>query len=825
MKVLLSGNSPNIQFYTSRFQTFKNIELFHVSDNKSNTFKLQTKQYGTVKYSLENHFTSLQNLIEGLKLISNDFKFNLIIFSVSSLKELANILNLLKSVIDNTKTKILIESSGYLPLESFLLNNKSNDSLQSNIFSILTFYDIRELNNNEYKQQQQSDSKDNYQRIILGKSSYPISNSKQIQPKYDTKVQSKLKDLASIFKKCFNQNDIITCNMEPKKFISEQWSMAIPNICLNPLMILFQESNIDKFLNEILAKPLISGLVTEILTVAKSSNILLAPNINNETHIIESWQSHYQRLGDIPPLVFNFKQNLSNHLNLDLLLLNPILLADDLSIKTPYLEFLYTVMIQYSNINERKANWFVRKENMEQLEQAIEGLNNDKRHILNKYHILQENFEKANIELTDIKNKIKLLELENVQLKQSNEIKLNEKDEIINDLKLKLSSSSSPNLNNDTHISNDQISTSTTQIESKELLNINMSIKERENQLVDRELALKKKELELDKKLATIQQQGQQIQLQQPLYINSMKTQVSPPLKSPASFNSPNNMLKPQPLPYVHSTSSNGNINRSNHSTPTLPNVSASKFVDPISSNLSPPLDITDNFQQLHHKPSFGSHPFKPTSRKNRKDNLPAIGNASSIGFNDVSTSPNLLSPVGRRVSSMPTQSTKFHTHNTLSEHNDLSRQGLGILNIPQPNKNVPLGISNNNHTTTTTNNNNNGTGSRNLTPSNADTLKQQTSKSIQSGSNNSTSNININPPGNINDTQLTPPPTNLFNSTPRQSPTSSPVIISHKFGKDEVTNSKTTNVQESASNEISVNGKENKSKKKFGDLFHRNKK
>ena len=454
--------------------------------------------------------------------------------------------------------------------------------------------------------------------------------------------------------------------------------------------------------------------------------------------------------------------------------------------------------------------------------QETEKLSNNSEEILNKYHLLQDDFEKNKTELTDFENKIKFLERENVQLKQSNKKNLDERDKIINDLKLKLASSSSfsPNLNNDTHISTDQISTSTTQVESKELLDVNMSMKEREKQLLDRELALKKKELELEKKLSTVQQHGQ---LQQPLYVNNPNAYLSPSPISPIGLNSSPNLSKPQQLPYIHSNSSNGNINRSNHSTPTLPNMSASKFIDPISSGLNPPLDITNGFQQLHQKSSFGSHPIKPTSRKNRKSNLPALGNASSVSFDGVSTSPNILSPVGRRISSMPTQSTNFHTYNTLSENSNLSRQGLGILNYPQHNKNVPSGISGNNHTA-----NSNGIGSRNLTPINTNVSKQQPTKIIHFGSNpNSTSNNNMHQSGNTctnngnvnsSNTSMTSPPSNLFSPTPGQSSTSTPVMVSNE--KDG-----TTNGQEPVSNETTESEKETKSKKKFGSLFHRHKK
>lgn len=830
MKVLLCGNNPNIQFYTSRFQTFPNIELFHVSDIKSNNFQMETLNYGTVQYSLDNHFTSLKNLVEALKHMSHDIRFDLIILSAHSLQELNSIPDILKSVIDKQKTTILIESSGVLPIETFINNN----STFSNVFSILSSYDIRECDSNNYKQFDTSIKN----TITLGQSSYSDVKTKKLtssslSKKYNESVLINLKNLTNIFNKIFEKESVSACDYHPSKFLSEQWSLAIQTICLDPLMVLFQQTDIKTFLNEILAKPLISGLVTEILTLAKANNAKLSSNTDNENHIIKSWRSKYESQQNYyPQLVYNFQKRLTSCLNLDLLLLQPILLADDHDIKTPYLEFLYTVMIQFNNINKNESNWFIRNEKLNDLKQSMSQIKLEKQNLFNDYKSLQDDVQENSIQFKNVQARVNSLEMENLQLKQRNERSIMEKDQIINDLKLQIATLQTEKANVTTEI-NEPIQKVITPpigdstMDTNNNTEMDQSLMEKEKELLAREIELKEKELEMKKQFALQQQQLQQ-QLQQPLYINNnnnnsmVNSPVSPPPNMSPVF--ARGSIKPQQLPYNHSNLSNGNVSRSNHSTPTLPNASASRFVDPISSGLSPPMDITEGFPTLQSKSSFGSHPIKPTSRKNRKSNMPAIGNASSIGFNDVSTQSNVVNPGGRRISSMPTHGVHGGFNNNNSGM-DINRQGLG-LDMSQPNRNMTLGMNNHNSNT------NIGAMS---TPIKNPMTKQSTTKPIQFGSSNPSSSNNVlqfNTSGTSNNnsssnTPQPPQPIQFGSATPSQSNSSTPVVISHAFGQADAS-APTSNVPETTPTETSKdeNHKDKKkSKKKFGGLFKRNKK
>ncbi|WP_280641351.1 hypothetical protein, partial [Streptomyces afghaniensis] len=74
---------------------------------------------------------------------------------------------------------------------------------------------------------------------------------------------------------------INVCNNSFNEFQSIQWNLALAKICLDPLLIIFEETNTEKLTNQILAKPLISGIITEIITIIKSTNIKLNSDFDN----------------------------------------------------------------------------------------------------------------------------------------------------------------------------------------------------------------------------------------------------------------------------------------------------------------------------------------------------------------------------------------------------------------------------------------------------------------------------------------------------------------------------------------------------------------
>ncbi|CAB4255050.1 similar to Saccharomyces cerevisiae YDR251W PAM1 Essential protein of unknown function [Maudiozyma barnettii] len=667
-KVLLVGNNPNILFYTSRFQQGKSIELYHVSDSKSNIYDIETETYGNKHLVIDNHFTSIAHLTEALGETdeTKELKLDLIILSAKSLKDLSSMPEQLKPLFSK-KTKIVIESSGFIQLESFLRNAKEVTGLD--VFAIATNYDIRQVANNHIKEFKNNDNNKN--NIYIGGKTTNVSTTKKKNPlslkdpsKYPSDVMKSLNSLETLLQELFPSDTISNCHKSYTDFLSMQWNMAIPKICLDSLLIIFEETDSKKLVEEVLAKPLISGIITELITISKNMNVKLDPNMENENKLISTWLKEYKS-EKIPSLLYTFIQRTSE-LNLDLLILQPILLADDFNIKTPYLEFLYTTMSQLEKLNNDSSEWFVRAEKVQSYKQQLVTMTKSRDQYSNDFKNLTLDLEKNNNNLNELKgnemylkNQLSIRETEIHKLKDEYEIILQEKNREIENLKHSLRNTSTNNGNsrvinspitdqfvdhdddNDHNDDNDEFKSihetsdlamegDSSALANSSTMDADRSLTTREQILLQREKELQERQDAFDRRLVSQQRSPQfQSPLQYPTQLQA----------SPALYHNNNTAFSAQPpmhnLPHIRTMtppdksvpvfSPYGN-NKSGGNTPTM---TVDKFVDPISSGN---LEMNSSFES----PDMRSHPIVRTNRKNRMNRNTTLGNASSTSLGAV---------------------------------------------------------------------------------------------------------------------------------------------------------------------------------------------
>ncbi|SMN20926.1 similar to Saccharomyces cerevisiae YDR251W PAM1 Essential protein of unknown function [Maudiozyma saulgeensis] len=653
--VLLVGNNPNILFYTSRFQQGKSIELYHISDSKSNIYDIETKTYGNHHLEIDNHFTSIAHLIEALGELdeTKELKLDLIILSVNSLKDLSAIPEQLKPLLSK-KTKIVIESSGFIQLESFLKNAKEVTGLD--VFAMMTDYDIRQVANNHIKEFTSNDDKK--KNIYIGGKTANTSTTKKMKTlslkdpsKYSSDVMKSLNSLQTLFQDLFPSDTISNCHKSYSDFLSTQWNLAIPKICLDPLLIIFEETNSKKLVDQVLAKPLISGIITELITISKNMNVKLDPNMENENKLINTWLKEYNN-EKIPSLLYNFVQRTSE-LNLDLLILQPILLADDFNIKTPYLEFLYTIMCQMEKLNNDSSEWFVRAEQVQSYKQQLVTMTKSRDQYSSNCKNITLDLEKNTTELNELrnndtylKNQLAIRETETNKLKDEYEIILQEKNKEIEYLKSSIANPSTENGNTrtmDSPLSNQLVDNDNDEFKSihedsdmlmdgdssalanSSTMDADRSFNSREQALLQREKELQERQEAFDRRLASQQRSPQfQSPLQYPTQL-----QASPALyhntafsAQPTKHNLPHIRTMTPPEKSVPVFSPYGN-NRSGSNTPTM---TVDKFIDPISSGN---LEMNSSFEN----PDMRSHPIVRTNRKNRMNRNTTLGNASSTSL------------------------------------------------------------------------------------------------------------------------------------------------------------------------------------------------
>lgn len=443
LKVLLYGNNPNIILLASRFQLANSVDLYHVSDSTSNHYEIETYSYGFENFTLSNHFNSIQNLIDNTNNNNNKLLCDLIILSATSLQELSTVSSQLSPLITNN-TKIFIESSGSIQLEPFI-RMSINTNHHINVLSIVSNFDIRQIDPlvNKFKQ---FGPKETQNIIYLGDSSVKS---------YGSTTQNLLTTFQRLFTKLFPQEIIDLSNYSSLDFLKIQWQLTLSQICFDPLLIMLEETNTKILPNLILAKPLISGLVTEVVSIINKMGVTLDDSMNGESHLLTHWQSLYPNDNDIPPLVYHFI-NKTASLNIDLIWLQIILLADDQNIKTPYLEFLYSVMSQFQKINNNESKWF--KRNLNENSSTDDEINNNNNNQLQKQITsLQQDMNIKNDQLNQYKDTIDQLKSQVSSLKNNQTQIVDEYESQIVVLKqqindLKLTQSTNTNNNNASYI-------------------------------------------------------------------------------------------------------------------------------------------------------------------------------------------------------------------------------------------------------------------------------------------------------------------------------------------------------------------------------------
>lgn len=392
LNVLTVGVNPNLIYYSYKLNNTGDFK-FHILNEEiiaDNQIILANHKGSPTVFNPDHIYSDFNQL-------TLQTKFDIVFLSSKSLQDISNLSSNLLPFL-STNSIILIESTGFVNLEPFLKNCLPSNSSTS-IFSIMSNLDIRKLDQNQYIVQKTAASPE----IIIGESN--TNNAK-----YQSNTLSNLISISKIFQSASNNDYKLTIKNTYLEFLTEQWKLAIPQICFNPLLILFEESNPENLSNQILAKPLLSGLVTELITVAKTMGCRLPIGYDNESNLLRRWCDLYSKptSNEIDPSIkflespsFFYNFYYKNHLDIDMLLLQPILLADDYGIKTPYLEFLYATICQFDKFNHtNEKSIFFKRSNDNELKNLIKS--ND---------ILTQKINLKETELNDLGSKLKELNL------------------------------------------------------------------------------------------------------------------------------------------------------------------------------------------------------------------------------------------------------------------------------------------------------------------------------------------------------------------------------------------------------------------------------
>ncbi|KAG7663973.1 uncharacterized protein J8A68_002474 [[Candida] subhashii] len=343
VQLLAIGTNANVAFYAWRFYQTKSVEVSIVNPDIVRTRPISWES----KYLGNSHYTP-HHIYNSTEEIPNNNTYDIIILSCPSLQDFQTTLVTITPLVDKD-TIILVESTGYINLEPFIQMTLSNTA----VMSLMNESDVRVTSSNKYSHQ----TRNNDTRIYFGTSlgSKTLTSNRNYQRVYKLlqDAQEDSKSSISLLK-----------SLTPKEFMTYQWKLALPRIIFNPLMIIFESEFPEDLSNQILCKPLITGLINELLKLIKKMGCKLVKGFENEANLLSTWSKYYPKTDkndkyiNSPYLFYNYYHRYD--LDLDLLLLQPILLGDDNGIRTPYLENLYSTMCQYSKINSGTSILFNR---------------------------------------------------------------------------------------------------------------------------------------------------------------------------------------------------------------------------------------------------------------------------------------------------------------------------------------------------------------------------------------------------------------------------------------------------------------------------------
>ncbi|GMM33695.1 Svl3 protein [Saccharomycopsis crataegensis] len=385
LNILFAGTSPILAYYAWKLSTVANVSLL-IHDN---SLAAQISTNGMVWVSRgQKHVFRPSKVFSSLSELSSS-NFDAIFISSTSLQQLTTLCSQLNPLV-GPNTAFIVESTGYLQLESYVVSNLQSPQHPSPIvFSIMCESDIKHVPNSPIFLHQQKSTHD---YIYLG----TARNTNDAPHSETSRV------LFARLSSSFERADALLFKPSTtSEFLNYQWKLALPRIIFNPLLVLFELPYPVEISKEILAKPLISGLLNELSDLISKMGCKSFKGFESENALLNTWSKLYsdncgsddtqvleKALTDLsinskpeyvgsPNFFFEFYHQ--QQLDHDTLLLQPILLADDFSIKTPYLEFLYTTICQFAKLNNStlvttSSLFFIR--NTQEISRKLKNLDN-----------------------------------------------------------------------------------------------------------------------------------------------------------------------------------------------------------------------------------------------------------------------------------------------------------------------------------------------------------------------------------------------------------------------------------------------------------------
>ncbi|KAL6931540.1 uncharacterized protein HGUI_02800 [Hanseniaspora guilliermondii] len=376
INVLTIGDSPYVHLYNWQLSKYDDIKTHHYTTKKYN-IKVNDDDINTVNYYPKST-------------INTKINYEFIFIHSSSLEDFNSNLALIDEKLLHPKTKLVIDNTGSIPLVNFI--NQNYKKLSNAVFI------LNQINITPIKVENDFIS---YSLVKTNDNNVLINSN-------DTTLE--------YFMGKYFRNFNIIVNSDNFNNLAIKYNIYF--IVIQSLMLIFEIGSIQELEKFILCKPILRGLFAEIV---KINGIKDDGDFKSLKSFFKWLHLNENLLNPIEINLFDF--NLEN--SFDINILYPILLADELSFKIPYLEFLYSILQQlklYKKSNIRFLNKLMYSNKLKELSQKLFKLDNS----LNDQNNL-------------LRNEINSLKSNNAILNQNNENLINENNSLKSQLEIQVS--------------------------------------------------------------------------------------------------------------------------------------------------------------------------------------------------------------------------------------------------------------------------------------------------------------------------------------------------------------------------------------------------
>ncbi|ODQ68235.1 hypothetical protein NADFUDRAFT_44852 [Nadsonia fulvescens var. elongata DSM 6958] len=368
LQVLAVGDSPSLAFLAWRLSVSQMCQISlvwrgsKISPNNSCQISFASEKFGNAKFTPAFAGNSIGEVLAQSPARPLDY----VLVSPTSLKQLTSLYKSIDSSFISSNTVFIIDASFYTVGLEQILRRTFTKNL---VLTVICEAELRKTEPNSF--------------VHLGNNFRTI-----IGIPGDFAAVGSYVDMANYFKSILESLALDVAITQD--YLKYQWSRAIPFLAFEFLSVILESPLPGMLQKELLARPLIVGIVNELSQIATAQGCPLFDDIMNyiDDETARFSQSYSLAGGDVdtarstkplsflhsPVLFYNMYNSFD--IPIDVLLLQPILMADDFQIKTPYLESLFTFLGRMLKIVSGESLLFSRRsENVSSLGGQIKDLN------------------------------------------------------------------------------------------------------------------------------------------------------------------------------------------------------------------------------------------------------------------------------------------------------------------------------------------------------------------------------------------------------------------------------------------------------------------